>query len=198
MMAEAEVYREAQAVVAKGEFSPKLRIYMLAYWTLTLVCSVIGIVLLPIWLVIGPIWIRRYHATLRCDLTERNVVIGKGLLFRKELTIPLDKIQDISIREGPLLTAFGLLQLRIETAGQSNTGIGKSDADLMGLVDARALRDRILAARDGLTASVPLPADASPDRQLAIEIRDTLLRIEAAIKDRSLQGTGIGTPPSAM
>jgi membrane protein YdbS with pleckstrin-like domain len=196
MMAEAEVYRGAQALVAKGEFSPKLRIYMLAYWTLTLVCSVIGIVLLPIWLVIGPIWIRQYHATLRCDLTERNVVIGKGLLFRKELTIPLDKIQDISIREGPLLTAFGLLQLRIETAGQSNTGTGKSDADLMGLIDARALRDRILAARDGLTASVPLPADASPDRQLAIEIRDTLLRIEAAIKDQPLQGTG--TPPPAM
>lgn len=66
----------------------------------------------------------------------------------------------------------------------------------MGLIDARTLRDRILAARDGLTASVPLPADASPDRQLAIEIRDTLLRIEAAIKDQSLQGTG--TPPSAM
>lgn len=196
MMAEAEVYRGAQAVVAKGEFSPKLRIYMLAYWTLTLVCSVIGIVLLPIWLVIGPIWIRQYHATLRCDLTERNVVIGKGLLFRKELTIPLDKIQDISIREGPLLTAFGLLQLRIETAGQSNTGTGKSDADLMGLIDARALRDRILAARDGLTASVPLPADASSDRQLAIEIRDTLLRIEAAIKDQSLQGTC--TSPPAM
>jgi len=196
MMAEAEVYRGAQAVVAKGEFSPKLRIYMLAYWTLTLVCSVIGIVLLPIWLVVGPIWIRRYHASLRCDLTERNVVISKGLVFRKELTIPLDKIQDISIREGPLLTAFGLLQLRIETAGQSNTGTGKSDADLMGLIDARALRDRILAARDGLTASVPLSADASPDRQLAIEIRDTLLRIEAAITDQSLQGTG--TPSSAM
>jgi membrane protein YdbS with pleckstrin-like domain len=196
MMAEAEVYRGAQSVVAKGEFSPKLRIYMLAYWTLTLVCSVIGIVLLPIWLIVGPIWIRRYHASLRCDLTERNVVIGKGLLFRKELTIPLDKIQDISIREGPLLTAFGLLQLRIETAGQSSTGTGKSDADLMGLIDARALRDRILAARDGLTAPVPLPADASPDRQLAIEIRDTLLRIEAAIKGQSLQGTG--TPSSAM
>lgn len=176
--------RSEPIILLRGVFSPKLRIYMLAYWTLIVVASIVGILLLPFWLVIGPMWIRRYHAALRCDLTERSVIVGKGLVFRRELTIPLDKIQDISIREGPLLSAFGLLQLRIETAGQSNAATGKSDADLIGLIDARQVRDRILVQRDALTAGEKEPVATDASRQLLTEIRDSLLRIEGAMGAR--------------
>lgn len=172
-------------ILTRGTFSPKLRVYMLALWTLGLVATLIGIALLPIWVVLGPIWARRYHASLRCDLTERSVVVGKGIIFRRELTIPLDKIQDISIREGPLLSAFGLLQLRIETAGQSNTGTGKSDADLIGLVDAREVRDRILAQRDALASSAEQAPSLVGDRELLVDIRDSLLRLEKAMVARA-------------
>jgi uncharacterized membrane protein YdbT with pleckstrin-like domain len=175
--------------IVGGTFSPKLRTYMFLQWTVVLVCTIVGIVLLPVWLIAGPIYIRRYHAALRCDLTERSVVVGKGLMFRRELTIPLDKIQDISIREGPLLSALGLLQLRIETAGQSNTATGKSDADLIGLVDARALRDRILAQRDRLADADRAPqAPVAGDTALLADIRDTLMRIEASLASRPPAG----------
>lgn len=169
-------------ILLKGAFSPKLRIYMFAYATLVVVASIVGILLLPFWLVLGPIWIRRYHGALRCDLTERSVIVAKGLIFRRELTIPLDKIQDISIREGPLLSAFGLLQLRIETAGQSNSATGKSDADLVGLIDARQVRDRILAQRDALTSFEKQPVAVDSSHQLLTEIRDSLLRLEGAMQ----------------
>lgn len=174
--------RTPPTVLLRGTFSQKLRIYLFCYCTAVIAATVVGILVLPIWLVTGPYWVKRYHAALRCEVTDRNVVIGKGLLFRRELTIPLDKIQDISIREGPLLSAFGLLQLRIETAGQSSTPGGKSDADLVGLIDARTVRDRILDRRDALTAPEPAPADS--DRQILIDIRDALLRIEAQLAGR--------------
>lgn len=170
-----------QPVLLKGDFSPKLRIYMLVYWGMFFVASLVGIAVLPLWLIFGPLWVRRYHASLRCDLTERSVVIGRGVFFRREMTIPLDKIQDISIREGPLLSAFGILQLRIETAGQSQSSTGKSDADLIGLTNARAVRDRILEQRDalGTPAAASQPADAQA--ALLAEIRDSLLRLEARL-----------------
>ena len=171
--------RSPSTILLKGDFSPKLRIYFMAYWTALIACTIVGIVILPIWLVLGPILMRKYHATLRCELTERDVVVGKGLIFRREVTIPLDKIQDISIHEGPLLTAFGLLRLRLETAGQSNAATGRSDADLIGLVNARAVRDRILAQRDVLSSlGQKAPAAVDPERQLLTEIRDSLLRLE--------------------
>lgn len=174
--------RARPAVLLRGTFSQKLRIYLFCYCTAVIAATVVGILVLPIWLVIGPFWVKRYHAALRCEVTDRNVVIGKGLLFRRELTIPLDKIQDISIREGPLLSAFGLLQLRIETAGQSSSPGGKSDADLVGLIDARSLRDRILDQRDAMAGADAAPVDS--DRQILIDMRDALLRIEAQLAAR--------------
>lgn len=174
--------RTPPTLLLRGTFSQKLRIYLFCYFTAVIAATVVGIVVLPIWLVIGPYWVKRYHAALRCEVTDRNVVIGKGLLFRRELTIPLDKIQDISIREGPLLSAFGLLQLRIETAGQSSSPGGKSDADLVGLIDARTLRDRILEQRDVL--AVPDAAPIDSDRQILTDMRDALLRIEALLATR--------------
>jgi membrane protein YdbS with pleckstrin-like domain len=181
-MPEPATDRTQPMVLLRGTFSQKLRIYLFFHWTAVIVATVVGIVLLPLLLVIGPPWIKRYHATLRCEVTDRNIVIGKGLLFRRELTIPIDKIQDISIREGPMLSAFGLLRLRIETAGQSGSAGGKSDADLVGLLDARALRDRILEQRDMLAFRNDPPVDG--DRQMMVDIRDTLFRIEAHLKQR--------------
>lgn len=181
---------EAPVILLRGRFSTQLRLYLLVYWTATVILSLVGIILLPIWLVIGPPWIRRYHAALRCDLTERSVVIAKGLIFRRELTIPLDKIQDISIREGPLLKKFGLLQLRVETAGQSQSASGKSDADMIGLVDARAVRDRILEQRDRLALADGPGTPPSSDGQVLIDIRDSLLRLEQAVGGRTA-----GSPP---
>lgn len=181
-MQEPNHQRTAPTLLLRGTSSQKLRIYLFCYCTAVIAATVVGIVVLPVWLVIGPYWVKRYHAALRCEVTDRNVVIGKGLLFRRELTIPLDKIQDISIREGPLLSAFGLLQLRIETAGQSSSPGGKSDANLVGLIDARTLRDRILDQRDALATPEPAPVDS--DRQLLIDIRDALLRIEGQLAAR--------------
>lgn len=161
----------------EARFSPQLKVYIFASGALMLGATIVGIVIIPLWLLFGGWWVNRYHAGLRCRLTDRSVIIGKGVFFRQELTIPLDKIQDISIREGPLLGALGLLGLRIETAGQRSAATGKSEADLLGLMDARQIRDQILNRRDR-------QANASEHREpeasylLMTEIRDSLLRIE--------------------
>ena len=107
--------------IVEARFSPKLKVYFWISGALILIATVAGILLLPFWVFVGGWWASRYHASLSCRLTERSVVIGKGVFFRQELTIPLDKIQDVSIHEGPLLSTLGLLRLRLETAGQRST-----------------------------------------------------------------------------
>lgn len=160
-------------------FSPKLKVYLYLGSALYLAITVIGLILVPFWLIFGAIWAERYYKSLKLELTERTVVIKKGVWFRKELTIPFDKIQDISIHEGPLLKAFGIMSLRIETAGQRNATTGQSDADLTGLIDARGMRDRILALRDAQLNNVPQSAaHSSSSQELLTEIRDALIRIE--------------------
>ena len=179
--------------IVEARFSPKLKVYFWVSGALILIATVAGILLLPFWLVLGGWWASRYHASLSCRLTERSVVVGKGVFFKQELTIPLDKIQDISIREGPLLGALGLLSLRIETAGQRSAATGQSEADLIGLMDARRVRDQILEQRDRLEergfaapAAVAGPAADGADGERAVlgEIRDALLRIEARLNEK--------------
>jgi len=164
----------------QSHFSPKLKFYLYFGSALYLAITVVGILLLPLWFVFGGLWVKRYYNSLKLDLTDRTVVIKKGVWFRKELTIPFDKIQDISIHEGPILKAFGIMSLRIETAGQRNAATGQSDADLTGLIDARGMRDRILALRDAQITNGQQPAaqQGATSQELLAEIRDALIRIE--------------------
>lgn len=167
------------SVVAEAEFEGKLKTYWFLRVLVFFVVSIVGIVLIPVWVLgWGQWWSRRRFENLRCVLNQRSLVVERGVLFKVEKTIPLDKIQDLTVTEGPLLKAFGLRSLRVETAGQSSPQ-GTSDADLVGVVDPRSFRDRVLDQRDRLlgTASPPIererPASASVEG-LLIEIRDLL------------------------
>jgi putative membrane protein len=141
-----------ERILRRAEFDEKWKTYWFLQITLIFLATVIGIVLVPFWLLGWGVWYcRRYYEHLHCTLYERSLVVGRGIFFRVEKTIPLDKIQDLTLREGPLLKLFGLLSLGIETAGQSSPQ-GSSEAKLVGIKDARAFRDRVLDQRDALAA----------------------------------------------
>ena len=102
----------------------------------------------PVLLVV-PKWAKRHFDSLSCTLTEKSLCLKKGVWFRTEKTIPLEKITDLSLTEGPILRYFGLCSLKIETAGQSAQP-GAANADMTGVVNALAFRDLVLTQRDEL------------------------------------------------
>ncbi len=176
----------AQQIPIKATFDPKLRLYLYVISLVTLVVTIVGIVLVPFWIFIGWWWSRRSFEALRCELDGKRLHIHRGVVFQKDMTIMLDKIQDISLSHGPLLRKFGLMTMQIETAGQSGPE-GQSDAKLTGIVDIHAFQAAIIAQRDRLTerhASDPTLAPAEVmDRNESIalltEIRDALHRLES-------------------
>src|SRR5690606_14601290 len=127
--------------------------------------------------------------------------VRRGVLFRKTRTIPLDRIQDFTLLDGPIQRAFGLCTLRIETAGQSSPQ-GSADANLTGLMDAEEFQEVVLERRDRLVQQMAGAADASrtadaagtPDatqgapralpaaEQVLVEIRDLLRRMEEHLR----------------
>ena len=77
--------------------------------------------------------------------------------------------------------------LGIETAGQSGSQTGH-DARLIGFIDTRTFRDRVLQRRDLIadkTGSIAPTATEQPlvraDNELLTDIRDTLHRIEKSL-----------------
>lgn len=140
----------ASDLPVQARFNAKLQTYLIWYGFLALFVSVIGIVLIPFWaLGLGAWYARRYIGSLECELTTRHLRFQKGVLYQVEKTIPLDNIQDLTFKKGPLLRWLGLSTLKIETAGQS--GQGTSDMTLIGIEEASAFRDRVLGQRERIT-----------------------------------------------
>ncbi|MEQ8525432.1 PH domain-containing protein [Gracilimonas sp.] len=169
-------------ILHEATFNPKIKNYILWYGVLICLISIFMIPLIPIWLLIASIYLKRYFERLECELTTRSLRFKKGYIFHTERTIPLDKIQDLTFKEGPLLKYFGLSILRIETAGSSAQG--GPDLSLIGVVDAFDFRSLVLDQRDKVTdnqSSVSSTHENESTTEILKEIRDSLKRIEDKI-----------------
>lgn len=169
-----------QRIVARVAFDPKLRTYVFLQAVLVGTLSIVGLLTLPLFLWLAWWWSGRHFQSLSCTLTERRLLTGKGVLFRRERAIPLDKIQDVSLIRGPLLNALGLVKLRVETAGSGSHGEGAA-ADLTGVAGAEAFQELVLAQRDR-EAERHGPAAPASDRQEPAGIGGTLAEMLEVLK----------------
>ena len=179
---------EENKIVKSAHFSKILITYMFVnvlWWSIV---TIIGVAIIPFWLILGWFFCRRYYNSLECTLTEKTVEIKKGVLFRVEKTIPLDRIQDLTLRDGPLLRALKLCMVEIETAGQSNPQ--GSDAKIIGIDDAKEFRNSVLKQRDQLKQKIEPVAlegqsfDRTKNESVLFEIRDTLVKIEEHLRNK--------------
>ncbi|PKG56639.1 PH domain-containing protein [Shewanella sp. GutDb-MelDb] len=165
--------------IKQAEFATNLAQYWLTPVAIVLTLSIIGIPLLLLWLPIGGIFTRRYIANMSTELTDRKLIVRKGIFTRTENTVPLDKITDMALIQGPLMRFFKLHKLTIETAGQSGSG---ALLNLTGIIDAAHFRSLVLAQKETLNQ---LESDSTADENndtyvitLLQEISDTLKRLE--------------------
>lgn len=113
-------------------------------WALAIVPVVAVVVLFFVWL--G--W-RRFTY----EITEHELVIERGVLNRSRRSIPLERIQDVSIERKPLERLFGLAEVRVETGG------GEKDEAVLDSVSV-AEAERLRAALRGGAAGAALVSGA--------------------------------------
>jgi putative membrane protein len=174
-----------ESIIRRAEFNSNVKGYWLWSAVIASVCSFFGIFLLPLIIPLVLIIGDRRLKAMECNLTEKSLQVKRGVWFRFEKTIPLDKITDLAIAQGPLMRALNLTGLSVETAGSSQAG---ALVQLVGVVDAEAFRDAVLHQKDihaGLATGAPAAvaggtsvAGGSDHTAILAEIRDSLLRIE--------------------
>ena len=177
-------------VVAEAQFDAGFsswnRILISGY----LIISVVGIILIPLWWAVSFWYGAEYLRRVSARLTTNALEIRIGVFFRKESTIPLNRITDVRLHDGPLMRHYGLRGLKVETAGASGQDSG-SEGNLIGVIDAEAFRNAVLAQRQRVIdaesgrAAAPAPV-ATPDSSdgVLLEIRDILARIERHLSGR--------------
>lgn len=175
-------------ILLEAEFDPRVKSYWIWQPMLVMILGIVTIPIAVLYAIIARAFIDRYLANLRCALTERTLDIKKGIWNKTESTIPLDKITDLQLFQGPVMRHFGLHGFKVETAGQSSP-TGGSLVNIVGIVDTKAFRSAVLEQRNRMNAGVSAMPVAQPTELLS-EIRDSLQRIEQSIASRTDQHNG--------
>ncbi|MCM0598842.1 PH domain-containing protein [Periweissella fabalis] len=110
-------------------FLPIITPYVLIVAVLALLLDIINIALVPY-----------YYRFWRYEINADFVFIQSGFFIRQQRTIPINRIQNVDLEQGPLLQMAHLKELKVVTAadGFSISGITEAEAD--------SLRNQIVKA----------------------------------------------------
>ena len=100
-------------LVAEAQFDSKI-----AAWARIVICgylciSVVGILLMPFWWLVSYWYGAEYLRRVSARLTTNAVEIRIGVFFRKESTIPLNRITDARLHDGPVMRHYGLRGVKV-------------------------------------------------------------------------------------
>lgn len=136
-----------EKIIINATFNPAVKIYWLINLLLLSTITVVGIPFLIISIPLFFLISSKILAAMSATVTERKLVVKRGVFQKEEKSIPLEKITDVAMVQGPLMRMFNLYRLSFETAGQSAQGALVS---LIGINDADTFRETILAQKDKL------------------------------------------------
>ncbi len=174
-------------VISEAEFDGKIMAWARLSIAGIFFITGVGILLIPFWWVFsfwyGPEYMRRVSARL----TTNTLEIRMGVFFRKESTIPLNRITDLKLHDGPVMRHYGLRGLKVETAGSGGQS-ASSEGNLIGVIDAEGFRNAVLAQRQRVIEAEsgrgPTPVAAAGESSsdaVLVEIRDILARMETRL-----------------
>ena len=110
-----------------------------------------GMMLTIIALLISFIWAKLAYKNYRFGLTPKTIRIEQGVIYKKYVEIPYNRIQNIDIYQGLLARLLGLAVLQIQTAGYSQSRSLSSmyfnpEGRLLGISsqNAKKLRDELV------------------------------------------------------
>ena len=100
-------------------------------------------------IVLSYVWAKLSYRFYWYELTELGFKKEHGVIWKKYVTIPYDRIQNVDIYRGPIARLLGLSDLQIQTAGSITAGSygAFSEGNLPGLSReiAEQLRDELIS-----------------------------------------------------
>ncbi|MGQ8366756.1 PH domain-containing protein [Glaciecola sp. 1036] len=174
----------SERILQQASFNPKVKTYWLINWIIISSITLFGIPLLIISIPLVLFFCSRSLKAMSATLLERKLVVKRGIFFKVEKSIPLEKITDVAMSQGPIMRIFDLYALSFETAGQSGPGALVS---LTGINGAAEFREAILQQKDNMTISPKAKqySEASVEDGTSdlAELKDSVKRIEAMLAE---------------
>jgi uncharacterized protein len=128
------------------------------YYSYTLAILVVGIWFFGIGLILAilyyftlGLWLSPKQAQALVYWLDGNTLrADSGVFFLKRKAVPLDRITDVVLAQGPLTKWCGIWELRVQTAG---TGNAIPEVTLYGLTEPEQIRDLLIKERDRILSN---------------------------------------------
>jgi len=138
-------------------------------------------------LILLVIWIVMFYNRYMFQVQKDGIEIKRGILWKKDITIPYDRVQNVDIDRGPIEQLVGIYNLNVFTAGTSSEtqAIFGAEGYLPGVKNAEKVRDTILervqeSEEDGLGGrkKKTLGTDAKILEEILKELRSIRKKME--------------------
>lgn len=121
------------------------------------------------------IWAIMFYNRYQFRIGEDSVYINRGILWKRDVVIPYERIQHTSVTRGPIDILLGLYILNIFTAGTGSVGARfggaasafAAEGSIPGLADPKPFQEAIMSKvhslrGDGLGGILPSPQAPTP------------------------------------
>lgn len=123
------------------------------YYSYTLTILAVGILFFGIGLILailyyftlGPWLSKKQTQALKYWLEGTTLRADSGVFFLSRKAVPLDRVTDVVLAQGPLMKWCGIWNLKVQTAG---TGNAIPEITLYGLTQPEQIRDLLIKERD--------------------------------------------------
>jgi len=124
-------------------------------------------------------WIHKYYLSVTYKLTNDEIVVEKGVWWKRKSFVPYNRITNICVVQGPIARQFGLGTVRVQTAGFSgggNAGGRVAEAVILGVKNFEETREAIMGfvrrvRPMAVEAGEEAPVRRDVDRQILSELR---------------------------
>ncbi len=108
--------------------------------------------------------------TTRFRITPGQIELQRGLIGRRILTAPLDRVRTVELTATPIHRLLRLEKVEIGTGSASKDGDDRLQLDSLGAAEARRLRSELLhrASADGSATSAVGPATGAPASEVLL------------------------------
>lgn len=106
-------------------------------------------------------WIPTFADSAAYRLGDEEVAYRRGVWFRKESTVPYDRVTNVGSGQGPLQRRFGVGSVDVHTAGQGAQNT--AELQVNALADYEDVRDQIL---ERVRAGEPVATEGADKRRV--------------------------------
>jgi len=90
------------------------------------------------------IWAYLTYRFWRYEVGSKVLKIESGVIWRKIVSIPYERIQNVEIRRGPIARILGLSEIQVQTAGYSGKGLAEGKIPGVLKEEAEKLKEELI------------------------------------------------------